>query len=160
VLDILANANIAGELLQRTSSTVRVQQIVELSLTPAFLLAGIGAIMNVMMSRLIWIAERIERLDVKMRDNPGMETPQELARLCHRRQLAQRAVMFSTAAALTICVVIALLFISAFINTQIGTVIAAAWITSMAFLITGLVHFALETVMAASGQKKAAKRDS
>lgn len=160
MLDILANANIAGELLQRTSSTVRVQQIVELSLTPAFLLAGIGAIMNVMMSRLIWIAERIERLDVKMRDNPGMETPQELARLCHRRQLAQRAVMFSTAAALTICVVIALLFISAFINTQIGTVIAAAWITSMAFLITGLVHFALETVMAASGQKKAAKRDS
>ncbi len=160
MIDILANANIAGELLERTSSTMRVQQIVELSLTPAFLLAGIGAIMNVMMSRLIWIAERIERLDSKLRDDPGMDTPPELTTLCRRRQLSQRAVMFSTAAALTICVVIALLFVSAFITTQIGTIIAVAWITSMAFLITGLVHFALETVMAASGQKKAAQKSS
>ena len=46
---------LAVELIQRTSSAVRVQHILQLSLAPVFLLAGIGAIMNVMVSRLIWI---------------------------------------------------------------------------------------------------------
>lgn len=158
MLDLLASSTIAGDLLERTASTVRVQEIVELSLAPAFLLAGIGAVMNVMMSRLIWIAERIERLETKLREDPEAPVPAELTRLRHRRRLAQRAVMFSTAAALTICVVIALLFVSAFITPQIGTVTAIAWILSMGCLITGLLHFALETVLAARGQKKAAKR--
>lgn len=52
VFDLLAagGGNIASDLLERTSSTLRVQEIVRLSLAPAFLLAGIGAIMNVMMT--------------------------------------------------------------------------------------------------------------
>ena len=60
--------------------------------------------------------------------------------------------MLSTLAALTICVVIALLFVSAFITPQIGTVTAVAWILTMVFLISGLVNFAAETYVAASGQ--------
>ncbi|XUU61936.1 DUF2721 domain-containing protein [Erythrobacter sp. HA6-11] len=153
ILDLLANSNLATDLLERTSSTFRVQEMVRLSLAPAFLLAGIGAIMNVMMSRLIWVAERIERLEMRMEDERSAREMTELHRLCRRRKLAQRAVMFSTAAALTVCVVIALLFISAFITPQIGSLVALAWITSMGFLITGLVHFAMETIVAASGQR-------
>ena len=45
-------------------SAVRVQQALELSLAPAFLLVGIGSIMNVMMVRLNWIAGRLERLEM------------------------------------------------------------------------------------------------
>lgn len=153
ILDLLANSNIAADLLERTSSTFRVQEMVRLSLAPAFLLAGIGAVMNVMMSRLIWVAERIERMEMRMEDDRSEREMSELQRLCRRRTLAQRAVMFSTAAALTICVVIALLFVSAFIEPRIGSLIAIAWITTMAFLITGLVHFAMETVVAASSQR-------
>ena len=70
------------------------------------------------------------------------------------RRLAQRAVMLSTMAGLTICVVVALLFISAFITPQIGTITALAWIMTMVLLIGGLVNFALETYVAASGQSK------
>ena len=153
MLDLFANSNLATDLLERTSSTFRVQEMVRLSLAPAFLLAGIGAIMNVMMSRLIWVAERIERLETRMEEDRTTREMTELQRLCRRRKLAQRAVMFSTAAALSVCVVIALLFISAFITPQIGSLVALAWITSMGFLITGLVHFAMETIVAASGQR-------
>lgn len=150
--EILANANLASELIERTSSTIRVQEIVRLSLAPAFLLAGIGAIMNVMMSRLIWVAERIERLEARMKGKDNPRALQELAWLRRRRALAQRAVMFSTSAALTICVVIALLFISAFIKPQIGTVTALAWIVTMALLISGLVYLVRETRLAARSQ--------
>ena len=60
-LDLLAGIG-AFDLIERTSSTLRVQQVVQLSLAPAFLLAGIGAVMNVMTNRLIWVANKIERI--------------------------------------------------------------------------------------------------
>jgi hypothetical protein len=150
LLEILVdNPNLARELVERTSSTARVQQIVQLSLSPAFLLAAIGAIMNVMVSRLIWVAGRIEKIELRISDEKAGREQAELPVLRRRRILAQRAVMFSTAAAVTISIVIALLFISAFINPQIGTLTAIAWIATMLFLILGLVHFLLETRLAA-----------
>ena len=125
MLDLLAdNGGLASELVARTSSTLRVQEIVRLSLAPAFLLAAIGAVMNVMMSRLIWVADRIERLEARIEAGETTDWRGELPVLWRRRRLVQRAVMLSTAAALTICVVIALLFVSAFITPQIGTVTA------------------------------------
>ena len=86
MLDLLASEHtLAAELLERTASTVRVQEIVRLSLAPAFLLAGIGAIMNVMMTRLIWVAERIERLEVRMEEEHTLREENELDWLRHRR---------------------------------------------------------------------------
>lgn len=155
LFDLLASSNIATDLLERTASTLRVQEIVRLSLAPAFLLAAIGAVMNVMMARLIWVADRIERLENRMEKDQTAKERRELTRLRRRRRLAQRAVMLATAAALTICIVIALLFVSAFIKPQIGTVIALAWIVTMLFLVTALVLFAMETVVATSGQNAA-----
>lgn len=160
MLDLLAvHGNIASELLQRTSSALRVQEIVRLSLAPAFLLAAIGAVMNVMMTRLIWVADRIERLEARMEEEDSPRDRRELAWLRRRRQLAQRAVMFATAAALTICVVVTLLFVSAFIKPQIGTLTALAWIVTMGFLIAALLLFAMETVVAATGHRAEARPD-
>lgn len=155
MLDFLAaSPNIAAELFERTASSLHVQEIVRLSLTPAFLLAAIGAVMNVMMSRLIWVADRIERVEHRLESEGESDRAlREMGWLVRRRLLAQRAVMFSTFAALTICVVIALLFVSAFIEPQIGTLTAAAWIGTMVFLITSLVLLVQETMVAARGHR-------
>ncbi|WP_284124527.1 DUF2721 domain-containing protein [Parerythrobacter aestuarii] len=154
-LDLLVQSgNLATDLLERTSSTLRVQEIVRLSLAPAFLLAAIGAIMNVIMARLIWIANRIDRLEERMDEEHTARERRELKRLKRRRRYAQRAVTFATAAALTISLVIMLLFISAFIKPQIGTLTAIAWIATMLLLILGLVMFAAETVIATGGQTR------
>ena len=152
IVDLLSSAvPVASDILQRTASTPRVQQIVSLSLAPAFLLAAIGAIMNVLVSRMIWIANRIERIDDRIED--GRTDPQDEERvwLEKRRALAQVAVMFGTGAASVISLVIALLFISAWIEAQIGTLIAACWILTMVLLIIGLIYFFRETRLAAIG---------
>lgn len=152
MIDLLAiGGSLAGEILERTSSTPRVQQMVQLSLAPAFLLGGIGAIMNVMMSRLIWIAERKERIERRIEDGKAGPEVRELPWLAQRRRHAQTAVVFSTASAAVISVVIVLLFISAFIRPQIGTLTALAWILTMILLLTGLGFFLLETRLAARG---------
>lgn len=156
LLDLLAaatagNTPLVFEIFERTASAPRVQHVVQLSLAPAFLLSGIGAIMNVIMSRMIWIAKRVETIEDKTEEHRTPRQARELGWLLRRRRLMQGAIMFSTAAAVMISAVIMLLFISAYITAQIGTVIAALWVLTMVLLVTGLGFFLLETRLAAIG---------
>ncbi len=152
ILDLL-NAGIATDLLERTASTTRVQQAVELSLAPAFLLVGIGSIMNVMMARVIWLAGRIERLAEPVNGACQVSHGQELAWLRARRRLARLSIKFSTGAAVVISLVIAVLFLSAYIETRIGTLVAVLWVATIGLLIVGLIYFLRETLLAADGSK-------
>lgn len=149
-LELFASG-IAGELLERTADTPRVLRAVQLSLAPAFLLVGIGSIMNVIMSRVIWIAGRIERLYEISQDKHTPRQVRELEWLRRRRILARTAIKFSTGAALVISVVIALLFVSAYIETRMGTLVAGLWVLTVGLLITGLICFLRETLLAADG---------
>ena len=148
LLDILT-ALPGSDLLERTSSTLRVQQVVQLSLAPAFLLAAIGAVMNVMTNRLIWVANKIERILDAGDDGDVAALRRELPALEQRRIYAQRAVMFSTASALAISIVIVLLFVSAFVETALGSLVSAVWVICMGLLVTGLGSFWMETRTAA-----------
>ena len=159
LVDLLAAAAhqtpFAAEILERTASTPRVQQVVQLSLAPAFLLSGIGAVMNVIMSRMIWISQRIENIEEKMDAQRTAKQSREVGWLMRRRKLMQGAIMFSTAAAVMISAVIMLLFVSAYITSQIGTLIAAMWVLTMLLLVTGLGFFLFETRLAAQGAQTA-----
>ena len=137
------------ELIERTSSTIRVQSVVQLSMAPAFLLAGIGAVMNVMTNRLLWVANKIERILAADERNEAGDQLVELPALERRRVLAQRAVMLSTAAAFTISIVIIMLFVSAFVKTPLGSLVAATWLLTMGLLMAGLAFFLQETRTAA-----------
>ncbi|MEO1729624.1 MAG: DUF2721 domain-containing protein [Pseudomonadota bacterium] len=153
MLDLLASAAepVAFEALRGPNSTASVQKAVELSLAPAFLLVGIGSLMNVMMARLIWLAGRIERLS-----NPSEATNQsnhdrELEWLRQRRDFARIAIKLSTGAAAVISVVIAVLFVSAFVKAAIGGFVALLWVLTIGLLIAGLGYFLRETLLAANG---------
>lgn len=151
LLAAAAHTPFAFEIIERTASTPRVQQVVQLSLAPAFLLSGIGAIMNVIMSRMIWIAQRIENIDNTSEGKRTARQTREHGWLMRRRRLMQGAIFFSTASAVMISAVIMLLFISAYITVQIGTLIAAMWVLTMVLLVTGLGFFLRETRLAAIG---------
>ncbi len=148
---VVAPQRAALDLIEMTASTPGVLHILQFSLAPAFLLVAIGSIMNVMMARLTWVANRIERLEARVEEKPDEPFTDELEWLTRRRGIAQRAVMFSTAAAGLISVLIAALFISAYISLKVGTFIAVLWVATMALLITGLTFFFRETWIAAKG---------
>lgn len=156
LLDVLAAVG-PSALIERTSSTAQVQHVVQLSLAPAFLLAAIGAVMNVMTNRLIWVANRIERIMTLDEEGRAGTAVDDLPALEKRRSYAQAAVMFSTAAALAISLVIALLFVSAFVRPQLGTLVAVTWIATMLLLATGLGFFLLETRTAARRNRERMK---
>ena len=157
MIPLLAEAGIATELIERTASTLRVQEIVQLSLAPVFLLAAIGAVLNVMNARLIWIVDRINGIEQARDSGLAGREAEELPALRQRQSYSQIAVNLSTAAALTICLVVALLFVSAFIRPQIGTAVASAWIFTMVLLIAALGLFLLETRLATASARERRK---
>ena len=158
ILDLLATGGFATDLIERTASSHAVQQALQSSLAPAFLLVGIGSIMNVMVQRLTWVAGRIERLEDEMEDAPTDARQREVEWLCLRRHHVRRAIMFSSSAAVIISLVIALLFVSTYISAKIGTVIAALWVATIVSLIIGLFLFLRETSIAAKGSESFRKR--
>ncbi len=152
---LLGSANIALEILEQTSSTPDTLRAVQLSLAPAFLLVGIGSILNVLVARVTWIAGRIERLCDEQGDEVSTAKARlELDWLDQRRILGRRAIMFATAAAVTISVVIAVLFSSVYIEARLGTVVAVLWVLTMGLLITALSYFFRETLLAAHGTRE------
>jgi len=145
---LLSGIGLAGELLQRTASTARVQQMVQLSLAPAFLLAAIGAFLNVMNQRLTWITDRVHLLEKLEESNVRDRDVEELPLLRQRRKFAHLAINLSAAAGLMICVVVALTFISAFVRPPLGTFVALGWIAAMGLVFAALLVFLLETRLA------------
>ncbi|MEL6737306.1 MAG: DUF2721 domain-containing protein [Pseudomonadota bacterium] len=153
--DLLASVGDPATLqaIGANASTQRVQSAVELSLAPAFLLVGIGSLMNVMMARLIWLAGRIERLSNPSESTSETDHTRELEWLKRRRILARFAIKLSTGAAVVISLVIAVLFVSAFIEASVGVFIAILWVATVGLLIAGLGYFFRETLLAADGPK-------
>ena len=90
-------------------------QVIQLSIAPVFLLTAIGAFLSVITTRLGRVVDRARLLEASV---PEDETDRavivaELAGLDRRMLLANRAVGLSVAAALTICSLLTVLFISA-----------------------------------------------
>lgn len=143
-----ASTSFAGELLQRTSSTARVQQMVQLSLTPVFLLAAIGAVLNVMNQRLTWIVDRVHALERMAESELHTRDIESLPVLRQRRRYAHTAINLSTAAGLLICAVVGLTFVSAFVRPALGSIVAMCWIVAMTLVFGSLLSFLLETRLA------------
>ncbi|MCM8558270.1 DUF2721 domain-containing protein [Sphingomicrobium sediminis] len=147
LIDLLIASGVT-DLLERTASTPRVQAILQASLAPVFMLAGIGAFLNVMNLRLTWLGERIDIIETAIDEGRSPRSEDRLALLQRRQRFAHHAVNLSTAAALTICIVVALLFVSAFVRTPLGTLVAIAWIGAMTLIFAALTFFLRETSLA------------
>ncbi|WP_265587438.1 DUF2721 domain-containing protein [Sphingomicrobium arenosum] len=147
MIELLASVGVS-DLIARTASTPKVQGILQTSLAPVFLLAGIGAFLNVMNGRLTWLVERVNLIESALEERDNVRLAEQLPLLLRRQRYAHHAVNLSTAAALMICLVVALLFVSAFVRTAMGTWVAIAWIGAMGLIFAALTFFLRETSLA------------
>jgi hypothetical protein len=125
---------------------------IQLSIAPIFLLAGIGALLNVMTSRLSRVVDRARALEAGL---DGGESGEERARhlaelrvLDRRMTYANRAITLCSVAALLICCVVALLFVGQILRLPFDLVIAVLFILTMGALVLGLVQFLVEIAVA------------
>lgn len=136
------------------SPTVAVSAIahhIQLAVAPVFLLAGIGSILNVMAGRLARVTERARQLEREFAsydDDARRLATAELRILDVRMTVVNLALSACTAAALFVCVLVALLFVADLADFAIGRPVAWLFVLAMLLLITGLVLFLWEVRLA------------
>lgn len=131
-----------------------IAQTIQLAIAPVFLLAGIGAILNVLAGRLARVVDRSRVLEELHGASTGEEHHRyviELRAVDRRMRLANGAIALLVASAVVVCLLVALLFITQLAGLAFRVAVAIAFVLSMALLIAGLVLFLIEINVALRG---------
>jgi Protein of unknown function (DUF2721) len=133
------------------TSVITIAQIIQLAVAPVFLLAGIGAFLNVCALRLARIVDRARGIEPRLLASRGEEHDrllQEIRQLDWRIGVVNWAIFFTVLAAVLTCAVVVLLFAAGLTGAHFGTVIALLFIASMIAIGAGFFIFLVETRVA------------
>lgn len=123
---------------------------IQLAVTPVFLLAGVGAMLNVLANRLARIVDRGRALHDRLHhdaDQPR-ELDRELKVIGLRMKVVNGAILLCTLCALLICTVVAVIFLGTITAAGHADAIAMLFIAAMGCLIAALFAFLLEIYLA------------
>ena len=132
--------------------SVDVAHLIQVALTPIFLISAIGVVLNVMTSRLARIVDRARAIEERLRkkDFSGeIEGMHKALRALERRaRHMNRAITLVTISALFISLVVTMLFVNAFLHWDLSAFIAIMFIASMLSLASALLEFLIEVRIA------------
>ncbi len=126
--------------------------LIQVALTPVFLLSGIAALLNVFAGRLARVADQLDNLAAKIgHDTCSAEQTLEVQRL-HRRSLAlDVAVVLGTAGAACTCMAIMTLFLFALSNRAIAGVLVTFFGLAIVCTFGSVMAFGSEMLMSSNG---------
>lgn len=125
----------------------QVAQTIQLALAPVFLLAGIGAFLNVCVSRLARIIDRARTVEELVLTSRGKEHDRmvgEIRVLDRRMSVVNASIFLSVASACAVCLVVILLFAGNLFGAHLGTPIAVLFSLAMLLQAGGFASFILE----------------
>ena len=137
--------------LPYTQEVSTIAHVIELAIAPVFLITGIGALLAVMSNRLARIIDRARQIETKWHDLDVIQIADaktEFASLSKRAKLASYAINFCAFAALTVCLLIATLFVDAFIGANLRWFVGGLFVLSMFSLSGGIGCFLREVHIA------------
>jgi cellulose synthase/poly-beta-1,6-N-acetylglucosamine synthase-like glycosyltransferase len=127
-----------------------VSETIQAAIAPVFLLAGIGAFLNVMVGRLARIVDRARNIEQLHPRSTGPEHDRhvwELRIIDRRISVINNAIFLCVASGLAICLVVAMMFVARLTNLHVGIWVASSFIISMLLLMAGLIYFLVEVRM-------------
>src|SRR5258706_3261137 len=128
-----------------------IAHVIQLSVAPVFLLSGVAGLLGVMTGRLSRVIDRARKLEEGWKgldEAEARDGRRDLAVLRRRAHLASWAINACAAAGLLVCLVIAGLFIDAFLGTQLRWAGGSFFFLAMLALISGLSFFLNEGYLA------------
>jgi hypothetical protein len=133
-----------------------IAHVIQLAIAPVFLLTAVGTMLGVLTNRLARAVDRrrvlvsaLPRLDSEIAALAGQELEFE-----HRRiRLVYVAISLAVMCALLICLLISLAFIDAFVNQDLGKLIAALFVLAMLALTGSLTVFLREIFLAVNSPR-------
>ena len=139
--------------LDLVNSPVDIAHLIQVALTPIFLISAIGVTLNVLTNRLARIVDRARALEGRAHEAPrpadgGGGRHGKLAVLERRARWIYSAITLITLSALFIALVVVMLFVNAFLRWDLSAFIACMFILSMATLAAALLTFLIEVRIA------------
>ena len=136
-----------------TGQSIDIAHLIQVALTPIFLISAIGVTLNVLTSRLARIVDRARTLESQVADPtyqpPGERDLHQSLRILERRaNYINRAITLITISALFIALVVVMLFMNAFLRWDLSAFIACMFILSMLALAGALLWFLIEVRLA------------
>ncbi|MEH6715254.1 DUF2721 domain-containing protein [Parasphingorhabdus flavimaris] len=121
--------------------------VLQTALAPAFLLVGIGAMLNLFAGRLARIIDRSRDLQELFKSTTGVDhdlVVSELGDLQLRIKIVNSAIFLSVISAIIACGLIGLLFIMEMTGANLSLAIAGAFVVAISLLSLALVQFLRE----------------
>ncbi len=128
-----------------------IAEIIQISVTPVFLLVATGGLLNVFTGRLARVVDRSRVLIEQWGETEGQEHERLVAELRvvdRRMDIINNSIAAAVACGIVVCLLVALLFAQAFVGFNLGA--AAAWVFALAMLLllASLVLFLVEVRLA------------
>jgi CBS domain containing-hemolysin-like protein len=144
-----------------------VAHLIQVSLTPIFLISAIGVTLNVLTSRLARIVDRARAMENELcrpdYEAGGRDLHAALGVLERRARYINAAITMITVSALFIALVVVMLFVNAFAHWDLSAFIAIMFILSMLSFAAALTAFLIEVRIATTNLRigiEAASRNS
>ena len=131
-----------------------VAHVIQVALTPIFLLSGIATLMNVFSTRLGRVADLVAQITKAMEQTDaeeGAELARQLLRLRTRSILLDAAVVLGAIAAAATCTSVFTLFVGALRDSTVAAVLFSTFGLAIVCTISAIAAFTVETMMAGSG---------
>jgi Protein of unknown function (DUF2721) len=131
-----------------------VAHIIQLALTPVFLLSGIGALLNVFATRLARVADRVDQITKEME---GAEPEQvailalQMGRLRRRSLALDVAVVLAAFGAAATCASVLTLLVGALRDATVASILFATFGFAVVCTIGAILAYTAEMLMTGSG---------
>jgi len=126
-------------------------QVIQLAVAPVFLLAGVGAVLNVLANRIGRIIDRARLMEERLAAVDGdtaRELHDRLKILSRRATLINRAIALNVLSGLLVSLVVAALFITSSLNMDLAAPIAITFVMALLSLAASLLLFLREVFLA------------
>ena len=122
--------------------------LIQVALTPVFLLSGIGALLNVFAGRLARVADQLATLSAAIQSvGASAEQNEQLALLRRRSLILDIAVVLATAGTAATCLAILTLFLFALSKRAIASVLLLFFGLAVLCTLGSVVAFGVEMVL-------------
>ncbi len=128
---------------------VDIAHLIQVALTPIFLISAIGVTLSVLTSRLGRVVDRARESEERLSSGThGRAVHRQLRILARRARYINAAITLITISALLISLVVVMLFVNAFLRWDISEAIAILFILSMLALAAAFTTFLIEVRIA------------
>lgn len=132
--------------------SIDIAHLIQIALTPIFLISAIGVVLNVFTNRLARIVDRArtneERLSAARHAPEARGLRAQLRVMERRARLMNASITLITLSALFIALVVVMLFLNPFLGWELGAFIAGMFTLSMLTLAGALLSFLIEVRIA------------